>query len=47
MILGYSHLENGEIFKVLTPEQRRQVRQRLQARGATDPAAQKKQPPAN
>jgi len=40
MILGYTHLENGEIFKVLTPEQRRQVRQRLQA-------AQKKQRPAN
>jgi Spy/CpxP family protein refolding chaperone len=47
MILGYTHLENGEIFKVLTPEQRRQVRQRLQARGATDQAAQKKRPPAN
>jgi Spy/CpxP family protein refolding chaperone len=47
MILGYTHLENGEIFKVLTPEQRRQVRQRLQARGATDQAAQKKHPTAN
>lgn len=42
MILGYTHLENGEIFKVLTPEQRRQVRQRLQARGAADQATQKK-----
>jgi hypothetical protein len=47
MILGYTHLENGEIFKVLTPEQRRQVRQRLQAGGTTDHAAQKKQPLAN
>lgn len=47
MILGYTHLENGEIFKVLTPEQRRQVRQRLQARGATDQSAQKKQPRAD
>src|ERR1700722_1009568 len=35
MTLGYTHLENGEIFKVLTPEQRRQVRQRLQAHRAT------------
>jgi hypothetical protein len=47
MILGYTHLENGEIFKVLTPEQRRQARQRLQARGASNQAAQKKHPPAN
>jgi len=47
MILGYTHLENGEIYKVLTPEQRRQVRQRLQARRSTDQAAPKKQPTAH
>ena len=46
MIVGYTHLENGEIFKVLTPEQRRQVRQRLARKGA-DQAAPKKQPTAN
>jgi len=47
MILGYAHLENGEIYKVLTPEQRRQVQHRLLARRAADQAAQKKQSPAN
>jgi hypothetical protein len=47
MIIGYTHLENGEIFKVLTPEQRRQVRQRLLVHNATEQAAQKKRPSAN
>jgi hypothetical protein len=47
MVVGYTHLENGEIFKVLTPEQRRQVRQRLLARKAAEQGAQKRQTPAN
>src|SRR5258708_8937421 len=47
MISVYAHLENVEIYKVLTPEQRRQVRQRLLARRAADQAAQKRQPSTN
>jgi len=47
MILGYAHLENGEIYKVLTPEQRRQVQHRLLARRTAEQGAQKKQLPAN
>lgn len=47
MILGYTRLESGEILKVLTPEQRRQVRQRLQVRREAGQPAQKKQRPRN
>jgi Spy/CpxP family protein refolding chaperone len=47
MILGYSRLEYGANFKVLTPEQQKQVRQKIRARHAPDPAAQKKQAPRN
>jgi Spy/CpxP family protein refolding chaperone len=46
MLLGYSRIENSSIFKVLTPEQRRQVHQKL-ARRAAEQSGQKKQPPRN
>ena len=45
MLVGYTHLENSSIFKVLTPDQQRQVRHRIRARNAADQAAQKKQTP--
>ena len=45
MLIGYAHLEYGSIFKVLTPEQQRQVRDRIRARKAADQAAQKKHAP--
>jgi Spy/CpxP family protein refolding chaperone len=45
MIAGYTRLEYGSIFKVLTPEQQRQVREKIRARKAADQAAQKKQAP--
>ncbi len=45
MLAGYTHLEYGSIFKVLTPEQQRQVREKIRARKAADQAAQKKQAP--
>jgi Spy/CpxP family protein refolding chaperone len=45
MLAGYTHLEYGSIFKVLTPEQQRQVREKVRARKAAEQAAQKKQPP--
>jgi Spy/CpxP family protein refolding chaperone len=47
MLLGYTRMEYSESFKVLSPEQQKQVRQRLLARKASDQAAQKKQPGRN
>lgn len=47
MLLGYTRIEYGRIFNVLSPEQQKQVRQRITARRAADQAAQKKQPPRN
>jgi Spy/CpxP family protein refolding chaperone len=47
MLLGYTRMEYAQAFKVLSPEQQKQVRQRLLARKASDQAAQKKQPPRN
>ncbi len=45
MISGYTRLEYGQIFRVLTPEQQRQVRQKIAARKAAEQAKQKKRPP--
>ena len=45
MLLGYTHLEYSSIFKTLTPEQRRQVRDKIRARKAADQPAQKEQAP--
>jgi Spy/CpxP family protein refolding chaperone len=45
MLVGYTHLEYSSIFKVLTPEQQRQVREKIRARKAANQAAQKKQAP--
>jgi Spy/CpxP family protein refolding chaperone len=46
MLLGYEHMENSAIFKVLTPAQKRQVHQKL-ARRAADQAGEKNQAPRN
>jgi Spy/CpxP family protein refolding chaperone len=43
MLLGYTRMEYGQSYKVLSPEQRRQVNRRMLARKASDQAAQKKQ----
>jgi Spy/CpxP family protein refolding chaperone len=40
MLLGYKRMEYGRVYKVLTPEQQRQVRQRIQARRAEKQTAQ-------
>jgi Spy/CpxP family protein refolding chaperone len=45
MILGYTRMEYGQIYKVLTPEQQKQVRKRVQDRKLADQAAQRKQNP--
>jgi len=44
MLLGYKRLEYGQVYKVLTPEQQKQVRQKIHARQAADQAAKRKQP---
>ena len=40
MLLGYRRLQNGEIYKVLTPAQQKEVRQRVQASRAEKQTAQ-------
>ena len=48
MLFGYTRIEYGRTFKVLSPEQQRQVRQRILARKAAEPASRQKQlPPQN
>lgn len=47
MLLGYTRIEYGRIFNVLSPEQQKQVRKKINARRAADQAAQKNQPPRN
>lgn len=46
MIVGYSRMEYVAIFKVLTPEQQKQVRMKISARHAADQVARKKQSPS-
>jgi hypothetical protein len=47
LILGYTRLEYGRIFQVLSMEQQKQVRQKILARRAEDQPMKKKQPPPN
>jgi len=41
MLLGYTRMEYGSIYKVLSPEQQKQVRQRIHARRSANHAEQK------
>lgn len=43
MLVGYARMEYGQIFKVLTPEQQKQVRQKILARREADRDAKNKQ----
>jgi hypothetical protein len=43
MMEGFHRLENGEVFKVLTPDQQKQIRESAAARRTADKAAQEKQ----
>ncbi len=45
MLLGYTRIEYGQVFQVLSPAQQKQVRQRMAARRAADQAEHKKQAP--
>jgi Spy/CpxP family protein refolding chaperone len=44
MISGYTRMEYGQIYKVLSPDQQKQVRQRINARRIADRNAAKKSP---
>jgi Spy/CpxP family protein refolding chaperone len=46
MILGYTRMEYGRTYRVLSPAQQKQVRQRMLARKSADKAATKKLPPS-
>jgi Spy/CpxP family protein refolding chaperone len=46
MLVGYARLEYESIFNVLSPEQQKQVQQRIRIRRAAGQAARMKQPPA-
>ena len=43
MLSGYTRIESGEIFKLLSPEQQKQVRAKVNARRMADQAAKKQQ----
>jgi len=45
MLEGYERMERGQVFKLLTTEQRKEVRERIRARHAAEQVEQKKQPP--
>ena len=45
MLEGYRRIERAEIYDVLTPEQRIEVRKKVRARRASDQGEQKKQYP--
>jgi len=42
MLEGYRRLERGQVFKLLTPEQQREVRKRISARRAAEQEKKKK-----
>jgi hypothetical protein len=46
MLLGYTRMEYGMIFKQLTPQQQKVVRKRMKDRRDADQATQKKELPA-
>src|SRR5204863_8607856 len=45
MLEGYERMERGQIFNLLTTEQRKEVREKIRARHAAEQVEQKKQSP--
>jgi Spy/CpxP family protein refolding chaperone len=43
MLEGYERMERGQVFELLTAEQRKEVREKIRARLAAEKVAQKKQ----
>jgi Spy/CpxP family protein refolding chaperone len=45
MLEGYVRMERGQVYNVLTPEQQKEVRERMRARRAAEQEAKKQSPP--
>jgi Spy/CpxP family protein refolding chaperone len=45
MLEGYVRMERDQVYNVLTPEQQKEVRQKIQARRAAEQEAKKQSPP--
>ncbi|HYK51687.1 MAG TPA: hypothetical protein VEU94_18345 [Terriglobales bacterium] len=45
MLAGLRRMENGQVFKLLSPEQQKEVRERIRAQRATEQGAKVKQQP--
>jgi Spy/CpxP family protein refolding chaperone len=45
MLQGYARMERGQVFDVLTPEQQKEVRERIRTRRAAEQEAKKQSPP--
>lgn len=45
MLEGYVRMERGQVFNLLTPEQQKEVREKIQARRAAEREAKKQSPP--
>jgi Spy/CpxP family protein refolding chaperone len=45
MLEGYVRMERGQVYNVLTPEQQKEVREKIQARRAAEREAKKQSPP--
>ena len=45
MLEGYVRMERGQVYNVLTPEQQKEVRERIRARGVAEREAKKPSPP--
>ena len=46
MLAGFGRMEQGQIFKLLTPEQQKEVRERIRVRRAAEQEAKKQSPPS-
>jgi len=44
MLVGYKRMEYGQVYRVLTPAQKKEVLRRIRSRRAADQVAQKKPP---
>ena len=45
MLEGYVRMERGQVFNLLTPEQQKEVRERIRARRVAEQEAKKQSPP--
>jgi Spy/CpxP family protein refolding chaperone len=45
MLEGYVRMERGQVFNLLTPEQQKEVRERIRARRVAEQESKKQSPP--